>query len=104
MKIKRGDCYHWAYERLSKEEMKERGKGRRLRGWCLVHGVAFVGGWAWACGGHAWLTLPDGRVWCPTDHHQRREERATRLKNGREHPIGALQFASTRRNKLPRPR
>ena len=36
------------------------------RGWRLVHGFAFVGGWV--PGEHAWLRLPDGRVWDPTEN------------------------------------
>ena len=57
-KKQRGDCYGRALDRLFKM--------KNVRGWRLVHGFAFVGGWV--PGEHAWLRLPDGRVWDPTEN------------------------------------
>jgi hypothetical protein len=56
--MRRGNCYRRALNRLFKQE--------DARGWRLVHGFAFVGGMV--PGAHAWLRLPDGRVWDPTDN------------------------------------
>jgi hypothetical protein len=45
---------------------------KNVRGWRLVHGFALVGGMARdglaIPGEHAWLQLPDGRVWDPTEN------------------------------------
>ena len=57
-KFKRGDCYGQALKRLFNLDS--------ARGWRLVHGFAFVGGAV--PGEHAWLRLPDGRVWDPTEN------------------------------------
>src|SRR5262245_15770440 len=56
--MKRGHCYRRALKRLFKQ--------KDVRGWRLVHGFAFVGGNV--PGKHAWLLLPDGRVWDPTEN------------------------------------
>lgn len=56
--MKRGDCYGKAARRLLNRKNAE--------GWHLVHGFAFVGGMI--PGAHAWLRLPDGRVWDPTEN------------------------------------
>ena len=57
-KLKHGNCYGRAFNRLLKQE--------NPRGWRLVHGYAFVS--KRTPGQHAWLRLPDGRVWDPTDN------------------------------------
>lgn len=56
--MKRGRCYERAAERLLRQ--------KDARGWRLVHGFAVVSGIA--PGKHAWLRLPDGRVWDPTEN------------------------------------
>jgi hypothetical protein len=60
VKMKRGTCYRDAGNRLLDQ--------KSARGWRLVHGFAFVGTGMLIPTGHAWLRLPDGRIWDPTDN------------------------------------